>query len=295
MERTTFYKEIASNKRKSYLLMLFFIVAIIFIGYVFGVVFFGSAVLGVVIAVIISIIFSFLGFFSGDSLILQTAGAVPANKEEHAYLINTVEGVSIAAGIPTPKIYIIHDPNPNAFATGRDEKHASVAFTTGILELLNRSELEGVIAHEISHIKNYDVRFMTFVSIFAGVIVLLSDFFLRGMIFGGGGRDRDKGGVVFLLVGIILAILAPIIAHLVRLAVSRKREYLADASGARLTRHPIGLANALNKLKEYKGPDLKRASKATAHLYISSPKKKWAAAFSTHPPLEDRIKKLQSM
>jgi len=289
----SFYEEIASNKRKSYLLLSLFIAAIIFFGYLAGA-FIGNVYVGVILAFIISMIFILIGYYSGDKLVLQISGAVPATKAEHPHLVNTVEGLAIAAGLPVPKVYVIHDRNPNAFATGRDEKHASIAATTGLLELMNRTELEGVLAHEMSHVKNYDVRFMTFVSIFAGIVVLLSDFFVRGFFFSGGNRDENPG-VVFLVVGLILAILTPIFAELIKLAISSKREFLADASGAQLTRHPDGLASALKKLKDYKGPALKTANKATAHLFISNPFGKVSSLFSTHPPLEERIKRLEAM
>ena len=292
---TNFYNEIASNKRKSYLLITLFIITIIFFSYIIGAVFLGNIYAGIFIGFIISMIFTLIGYYSGDSLILQVSGAIPATKQEYPYLINTVEGLSIAAGIPIPKVYIIHDENPNAFATGRDEKHASITATTGLLKIMNRSELEGVIGHEMSHIKNYDVRFMTFVSIFAGVLVLLIYFFLRGFFYGGS-RNRDENpGVVFLVVGLILAILTPILVQLIKLAISRKREFLADASGAELTKYPPGLASALKKLRDYKGSELKTASKATAHLFINNPFGKVSNWFSTHPDINLRIKKLEEM
>ena len=285
---------IASNKRKSYLLISLFIAGIIFFGYLLGA-FLGNIYAGVLIAFIISMIFTLIGYYSGDSLILQASGALPATKDKYPHLVNTVEGLAIAAGLPIPKIYVINDQNPNAFATGRDEQHASVAATTGLLDLMNRTELEGVLAHEMSHVKNYDVRFMTFVSIFAGILVLFSDFFVRGFFFSGGGSSDDRPGAVFLIVGIILAILTPIFAELIKLAISRKREFLADASGAHLTRHPQGLADALKKLRDYKGPGLKTANKATAHLFISNPFKNARNFFSTHPDLNERIKRLETM
>jgi len=291
---TSFYKEIASNKRKSYVLLSFFFVGIIFFGYLLGY-YFGNIYAGVLIAFLISLIFTLMGYYSGDSLILQVSGAIPARREKYPHLVNTVEGLAIAAGLLIPKIYVIPDQSPNAFATGRDEKHASVAVTTGLLQLMNRSELEGVLGHEMSHIKNYDVRFMTFISIFAGVLVLLSDFFIRGFFLRGGHDNDNSPGMVFLAVGIILAILTPVVAQLIKVSISRKREYLADASGAQLTRHPVGLAGALKKLKDYKGPGLKRANKATAHLYINNPFKNLSKFFSTHPPLEDRISRLEKM
>ncbi len=290
-----FYQEIRNNKIKSYILITFFIVGIIFFGYLLGYVFLTPSA-GLFIAFVISILFTLIGYYSGDKLILQVSGAKEATKKEYPHFVNTVEGLALAAGLPLPKTYVIDDPQPNAFATGRDEKHASITATTGLLEIMNRTELEGVIGHEMSHIKNYDVRFMTFVSIFAGILVLLSNFFIRGFFFGGGKRDRENNvGVIFLVVGIVLAILTPIIAQLIQLAISRKREFLADASGAQLTRYPEGLANALKKLKNYNGPALKTANRATAHLFISNPFKNASQWLSTHPPLDDRIQRLEAM
>jgi heat shock protein HtpX len=232
------------------------------------------------------------------------SGAKEAQKPEHAYLINTVEGLSIAAGIPMPKVYVIEDTALNAFATGRDPKNSYVAVTSGLLKKLNRQELEGVLAHEISHIKNYDIRVMMLAAVMVGVTVLLSDFLLRSFLWGGKDRDREnnQATLVLILIGFVLAILSPLIGEMMKLAISRKREFLADASAALITRHPKGLADALRKIKEDPDPLVDHANKATAHLYISTPFRKegkkgsWLQSlFSTHPDINERIKKLEEM
>jgi len=234
------------------------------------------------------------------------SSAKPADKKTHGRLIYAVEGIAIAAGIPTPKIYIIEDSAINAFATGRDLEHASVTVTTGAIERLNKLELESVVAHEISHIKNYDIRLMMLVVILVGMITLLSDWFLRSMFYGkrkNGAKIEGVIGLVFIALGIALVVLSPIIARLIKLAVSRKREFLADANGALLTRYPKGLADALKKIRDDKEPLVEAANKATAHLYIVSPFKDKAKGavgwfsnlFNTHPPVEERIKILGKM
>lgn len=296
------YEEISSNKWKTVLLFFLFFLLIMGIGLVFDALF-GLGYMGLFLAFFITIIWSLVSYFSGDKVVLAISGAKPANKKEHAYLVNTVEGLSIAAGLPMPNVYVMQDNAINAFATGRDPKHSSVAVTTGALEKLNREELEGVLAHELSHIKNFDIRTMLFAAVLVGIVGVMSDFLLRSFRFGGGSRDRDNGGsiqLVFIAVGLVLAILAPLIANLIKLAISRKREYLADASGAMLTRYPKGLANALRKIGK-EDVTVKNATNATAHLYIASPFKKGGLfsfvtkLFSTHPPLEDRIRKLETM
>lgn len=292
------FDEIAANKFKSYLLMFLFSIIIIGLGYVFGLIY-GKGNTGIVItfmtiAFIISIVMALISYYNGDKAALSISKAYPANRKSHAHLINSVEGLAIAAGIPQPQIYVIPDQSINAFATGRDPQHASIAVTEGALAKLNRVELEGVIAHELGHVKNYDIRLMTIVVILVGLIALLSDIFIRSMWFKG---DNDnKGNGVILIVGIVLAILAPIIASLIQLAVSRRREYTADATGALLSRHPQGLADALKKIAK-DSTENKVATKATAHMYFSSPFKKgfWASAFSTHPPIEERIRRLEKM
>ena len=293
------YEQIASNKRRTYLLFFVFSVLIMIIGIVFDFVF-NLSYFGIIIAFIITIVWILISYFKGDAIVLKLSRAKPANKKEHAFLVNTVEGLAIAAGLPKPKIYVIEDNAINAFATGRDPEHASIAVTTGTLAKLNRQELEGVVAHEMSHIKNYDIRTMLLAAVMVGVIALLSDFMIRSFLWGGGRRDRRDGGsmqAILLVIGIILAILAPLIANLIKLAISRKREYLADASGALLTRYPKGLANALKKIaKDHE--QLKGATNATAHLYISNPFKRkgfLVNLFSTHPPIQERIKALEAM
>ncbi|MDO8668699.1 MAG: M48 family metallopeptidase [Candidatus Buchananbacteria bacterium] len=292
------YNQIDSNKRKTWLLIVIFIVLISVLGYFLDYATeAGSGIL--IIAIVISILMSLFGYFSGDKVALMTAGAKQIKPNDNPYVYKMVENLCITAGLPTPKVHLIEDEAINAFATGRDPKHASIAITTGAISRLENEELEGVIAHELSHIKNYDIRLMTVVIVLVGIIALLSDMFLRMTFFGGGKRDNGKGGhPVLLIVGLVLIVLSPIIAQLIKFAVSRKREYLADAAGSLLTRYPEGLAKALEKIKNDQAV-LKRANNATAHLYISSPfrgtKKFLANAFSTHPPLEDRVIKLRSM
>lgn len=294
------YEEIASNQRRSWLLIFGFILIIGAIGYVFGqVAQFGYA--GLVLAVIIASIMAIGSYYNSDKIVLAMSHAHEADPVQYQYLHNTVEGLAIAAGIPKPKVYVMNDGAPNAFATGRDPEHSVIAVTTGLLNKMDRLELEGVIAHEMSHIKNYDIKFMTLTVVMVGVVILLSDWLLHSFWFGG--RKRDEGGgaglVVLMVVGLVLAILAPILAQLIKMAVSRKREYLADANGALLTRYPPGLASALRKISADPEP-LRVANKATAPLYISPPKQravtgKIKALWSTHPPTEERIKRLEEM
>lgn len=275
-----------------------FLIFVIGLGYLLSYIFDNQIIL--VIAVIIAVVQSLVSYYYSDSITLAISQAkeVP-RKEPFLELHRLVENLSITAGLPKPRIYVINDSAPNAFATGRDPKHAAIAVTTGLLDKLDKVELEGVIAHELSHDGNYDIRLMTVVVVLVGVVALLSDFFLRYLWFGGGRRDSDGGGqlrLILLIIGIAMAILAPIAATLIQLAISRKREYLADASGALLTRYPEGLASALEKIS--KDPEkLEVANRATAHLYIESPikGKNISALFSTHPPVEERIKRLRKM
>ena len=261
---------------------------------------------GLAIAGVVSIVMALGGYFKGDKVALVSSGAKgPIKATDNPYVYRMVENLAITTGLPNPKLYIIPDPAINAFATGRDPQHASIAVTTGAIEKLANEELEGVLAHELSHIKNYDIRLMTVVIVLIGVIALLSDWFLRISFWGGGrkGGGGKKGGgdqmqMIILVVGLILLILAPLIGKLIQLAISRKREFLADASGSLITRYPEGLARALEKINEEQMP-LKKANNATAHLYISSPfgrkKHSMAKFFSTHPPVEQRIKALRAM
>jgi len=294
------YKQIDSNRHKTIILIAIFIVFIASLGYLFGRLT-GFGYWGLIIAIIISVLMSLFSYYKGDKVALWTAGAKEIRKQDNPYVYRMVENLCITAGLPLPKIYIINDPAPNAFATGRDPKHASIALTTGIINMLENEELEGVIAHELSHIKNYDIRLMTIVIILVGIVALLANWLIRARLFGfNKNDDRDSGqiGAILMIAGLILAILSPLIAQLIQLAISRKREFLADANGALLTRYPEGLARALEKISSYKQP-LKRASKATAHMYIINPfagtKKFWAKAFSTHPPVKERIKVLRNM
>ena len=295
------YSQIDSNKFKSWLVIVLFVAFISVLVYVFGQALdYGLGIAG--IALIVSGLISFGSYYYSDKIVLGISKAHQAQKSNYPELFRTVENLKIASGIPMPRIYVINDSAPNAFATGRDPDRAVVCVTTGILEKLNKLELEGVIAHELSHIRNFDIRLMSIVSILVGMVALLADIFTRSLWFGHGiGRRRDGSSQgVFLLIGIILAVLSPIIATLIHLAVSRKREFLADASGSLLTRYPEGLASALEKIAKDKEP-LEAANNATAHLYIVNPFKgkelhNWfAGLFNTHPPIEERIKILRSM
>jgi len=290
------YSQIASNKRKSILLIGIFLVLVVGMGLIIDAYYDASGAITVV-ALVYSLITALVSYYAGDKMALMAAGAREIKKEDSPELWRLVENLCIADGIPMPKVHLIDDPAPNAFATGRDPKTSSIAFTTGLLERLDRTELEGVVAHELSHIKNYDVRVMTIVVVLVGVIAVMANIFMRIGLRGGGGNRRREGAAVLLVLGLVAIILAPIIANLVKLAVSRRREYLADASGALLTRFPEGLARALEKISSYDGA-LKRAGSATAHLYIANPfgKGGWAAGLtSTHPPIEKRIAALRQM
>jgi heat shock protein HtpX len=249
-----------------------------------------------IFAGIFMLIYTYGSYMYGDKVVLATTKAKRVKEDDRRYihLINAVEGLSIAAGIPRPKIYVIENNEINAFATGRDPQHSSVAVTTGLLKNLKRDEIEGVIGHELSHIRNYDIRFATFVAVLVGLIGILSYMFRRTLWYGGGKRDNDKGGIL-LLIGIILAIFAPIVVRLVQLAISRKREYLADASSVKLTRYPGGLASALEKIKNINKGKMK-VSEAVSHLFFTDPNKSGLDSLhATHPPLEKRIKILRSM
>lgn len=294
------YSHIDSNRRKSWLLIMLFVGVLAAAGWVYGYIVTDEGPAPIVIALVISVGMTAVSWFAGDKIALTTSGAKELTDRSQApELWNIVENLSITAGIPRPRIFVINDPSPNAFATGRDPQHASVAVTTGLASLLDRAELEGVIAHELSHIKNLDIRVMMLVIVLVGAISLIGNTFLR---FGGlgRGRDRDKNSVgpILMVVGLIFLVLSPIIGELIKLAVSRKREYLADASGSLLTRYPDGLANALAKIKDAAMP-IERSSPATNHLWISDPTasfgKRFAALWSTHPPIEDRIAKLRHM
>jgi len=292
------YNAISSNKWKTWIIMFLFVVFITTFVYVLSKAL-GLSVLGMTgLALVFSGAMSIGSYFYSDKLVLATTGAHEIKKEDYLNYYRTVENLSIAAGLPMPKVYIVNDPSPNAFATGRDPKHAVVAATTGILNILNDAELEGVIGHELSHIKNYDIRLAGILAILVGFVAILSDMFLRISIFG---RSDDRGGSApMIILALVLAILSPIAAMLIQLGVSRKREFLADASGALLTRYPEGLASALEKLAADHTPP-RSASNATAHLFIENPfdnkkvKNMFTGLFNTHPPLEERIKILRNM
>src|SRR3989344_1512642 len=293
------YSQIEANKRNSIILFMLFFILIGVIVYVLNILFFHGYVF-VIMAAIIAVIFSSISYYSGDKIVLAMSHAKEANKKDHSYLINAVEGLSIAAGIPRPKVYTIPGMQINAFACGRSPKTASVVVTEGALSKLSRQELEGVIAHELSHIKNYDIRVMVLASVLVGIIVFISEIMIRSFIFGGmKSNENSKGSLnfIFIIIGVVLLILAPIIAQIIKFAISKKREYLADASGALLTRYPKGLADALRKIKNDTS-ELKTASNATAHMFISNTfkKKQWLASmFASHPDINDRIHKLDSM
>ncbi|KKS80722.1 MAG: HtpX-2 peptidase, heat shock protein HtpX [Candidatus Woesebacteria bacterium GW2011_GWC1_43_10b] len=304
------YEAQAANKRKSVFVVVFFVLfvalAVYFISQTIGI-YLGYAPggLGLVgIAFIISGLMSLVGYYFSDRIVLGISSARPAKRNEYFDFYTAAENLAIASGLPKPKLYVIEDSAPNAFATGRDPKHAVICATTGLLDKLNRTELEGVIAHELSHIKNYDARLMSVVAVLVGMVALLGDWFIR-MQWYGNRRSRDddnKAGALLLVFGIIFAILSPIIANLIKLAISRRREFLADASAISITRQPSGLISALQKIAADHEP-LEAANKATAHLYIENPFKDkrhdavgtFANLFNTHPPVLERIKALERM
>lgn len=275
--------------------MTLFFVVVIAIGFAFSEYFGNPYILYFFIA--FSVLMNITSYWYSDKIALALNHAKEIKKEDNPELWNIVENLSITAGLPMPRLCVINDPAPNAFATGRNKEHAVVAVTSGLLQILNKTELEGVIAHELSHVGNRDILLSTVVVVLAGLISILANVFLRSMFFGGGRRDNEEGGLI-LLAGIILSILAPISATLIQLSISRKREFLADASGALLTRYPEGLASALQKIGNYSS-QMKYANTATAHLFIADPfgsrgglKSKLSNLFSTHPPIPDRIKAL---
>ena len=291
------YSAISSNKNKTWLIMFLFVVFITTLVYVFSKAMgFSLGLAG--IALVIAGITSIGSYYYSDKLVLATTGAKEIKKSDYPKYYRTVENMCIAAGLSMPKVYIVEDASPNAFATRKNPKHAVVCATTGLLAMMDDAELEGVIAHELSHIKNYDIRLMGVVVVLVGFIAIISDLFIRATFYSN--NDDNKASSIFLILAIVFAILSPIAATLIQLAVSRKREYLADASGALLTRYPEGLASALEKLAHDKTPP-RVASNATAHLYIENPfdnkkvKNFFTGLFNTHPPLEERIKILRQM
>lgn len=284
-----------SNIAKTWILMAGFLLVVMAIGWGVSYYFDNPGIL--VFAVIFAIVTNVFAYWNSDKVVIAMSGAKPATVAEYPDLNNVVENLAIVAGLPKPKVYIIDDPAPNAFATGRNKEHAAVAVTTGLLGMMDKTELEGVLAHELAHIGNRDMLVSTVVVVLVGFVTLASDFFLRSTLFGGRGGGRDNKNPVLMIIAVALIVLSPIIATLIQLAISRKREFLADASGALLTRYPEGLANALRKIGSYQAP-MRRANNATAHLYISNPFGPKAAMsglaklFMTHPPVDERIRAL---
>jgi len=301
------YEQIAANRRKTILLIVGAIVLLGAVGYVLGL-WYGSGPAGLVGAVALALVLSLGSFFAGDRLVLASTRAREVTPQDQPRLHNIVEGLSIAAGIPKPRVYVIPEQAPNAFATGRNPEHASIAVTEGLLATMNRVELEGVIGHELAHVVDRDILVGTVVATLVGAVILISEFFMRSWWWGGvrGRRGGDRGGggieAIIFAVGLVLLILAPIIAQIVRLAVSRQREFLADAQGALLTRYPPGLASALRKIGAASGIPMRSANNATAHLWLNQPSRIQGEGmgpleklFSTHPPIEERIRRLEEM
>lgn len=286
------YSAIAANKRNTIFIMAAFVGLISAIGWAISNVFYGNSDIAPFV-IVGAALYAVLQYFIAGKLAVASTGAVEIEKRDNPRFYRIVENLAIANGIATPKIYIINDSAPNAFATGRDPKHAIVAATTGLLEIMDDDELEGVMAHELGHVKNYDIRVSMIAFGLVSAIGFLSDIVLRSMFYGDNRRDNNTSPVV-MIIGLVVVILAPIIAVIVQMAISRQREYLADATGVMTTRHPDGLASALGKLAQY-GKPMKRQSTSTAHLFISNPLKPgfFSKIFSTHPPLEDRIARLR--
>ncbi len=295
MEKTI-YELRDSNIRRTYLFLVIFSLILFGIGYFF-VYEFNWGTTGLIILALFIIFYNIITYVNSDKIALASVGARPADPNEYQVLHNVVEEVAIAAGIQKPKVYIMNELQPNAFATGRNPTNASICVTTGLLSIMNREELQGVVAHEMSHIRNYDIFLMTVIGIVVGLIIILRSVALRGMWFGMGGRRRNRdsggGGNIIAIIGLVLAIIAPLLVIIIRAAISRQREYLADATGAYIVRDPYGLASALKKIGDYKKP-MKTATDATAHMFISNP---FAGErlLATHPPVEDRIKRLMSL
>lgn len=294
------FDEIKKNKRNTWILIFCVTVLMVIVGYVFGQ-FFGYGLWGLIIASVTAFILVLSAYYGGDKLVLATMGAEPADYIRYRQLHNVVEEMAIAAGIPKPAVYVIDSAASNAFATGRDPQHASVAITTGLMDQLNREELQGVIGHEMSHVRHYDIRFSMLMAVLVGTIALMCDGFWRTIRYSRGGRKKGGGGAVILVLAILLAILAPLAAYIIQYAMSRKREYLADAGGAELTRNPLALANALQKIAGDRDPlDVK--NRGAQHLFIISPVNPLSASeqglgslFMTHPPIEKRINILREM
>jgi heat shock protein HtpX len=306
------YENIASNRRRTVFIIILFIVFIGILGYAIGIYFDyrygingGYSILLMIFALVIAIVISFASYFNSDKMVLALTRAIPMSREDNQRVYYMVEGLSIAAGLPMPKIYVMEESGMNAFTTGRNPANSVIVFTRGILDNLDDEELKGVIAHELSHVKNYDILLGTIIVVLVGMVTIISNILFRSFIFGGGGRrssNRNSAGgiigLIFLVLGLVLIILSPLIAAIIRFAVSRQREYLADSNGALITRYPAGLANALKKIGAYS--EVKTANNATAHLFIANPfgkstKVAFSSLFNTHPPIEERIKRLDKM
>jgi heat shock protein HtpX len=291
IKHTNFRDQIARNKRNSVLLFIFVFLVLIGVGYVILQVMRVDFFIFAIIWIVGSVSYLLISYYNSDKIALASVNAKPANPERYRQLYNSVEGLCLASGLPMPRIYIMNSPMINAFATGRDERHAAICVTTGCLEKLNKQELEGVLAHELTHIKNYDVRFVTLIAVLVGIVAIISQMFLRSLWWGG--RNRERSNALLLVIGIILAILAPIIVKLVQLAISRKREFMADAGSVGITRYPRGLISALKKIKNDKPV---RVNAAVAPLFFSDPlKQRMINLFNTHPPIDVRIRILEAM
>ncbi len=289
---TDFRDQISRNKRNSVFLMIFVAVIIVVLGYVISLAFDPSYFFVImIIAIIISLLYTWIGYYNSDKIAVSSVHAKLADRSKYPDFYRLVESLTVASSLPMPKLYVMDSPMINAFASGRDPKHAVVCVTTGALEKLERRELEGVLAHEMGHVRNYDIRFITLVTVMVGMIAIISQIFLRSLWFRGGGNDRNNGSAIFVIIGIALAILAPIVVTLVQLSISRKREYTADATAVKFTRNPEGLIGALEKIKEENKPE-KKVSKALAPMFFANP---FGNLTSTHPPLEKRIEVLKRM
>ncbi len=296
----SFFDEVGRNRIKSFLLLALFF--LLFTGVVFiFTLFLGLGIFGLAISAVLVAIYALFSYYMGGKVVLKISGAQKADPSKYHYLYDIVEGMALATQVKTPDIYIINDPNPNAFATGRDRKHASIAVTSGLLAMMDKRELQGVIAHEMSHVADNDIKFMLIAVVFAGVIGLVAAMFRGLFFFGGLGRGEGRNGGMIILIALVIGLLAPLFALLLRLAISRRREYMADANGGRITRDPHSLAGALTKIRDYtknpKAAPVARANDMTASLYFSNPLKASGLVnlFSTHPPIDERIKRLEQM
>lgn len=291
--RIDFRDQISKNKIYSFILIAVIFIVFVLIGYVISFAFSpGYFFIIMILSIVISLAYILISYYKSDKIAIASVGAKPASQEKYRQYYNSVEGLTLASGLPMPKLYVMESSQINAFASGRNPKNAVICITTGALEKLNKQELEGVLSHELSHIANFDIRYMTLATVMVGMIAIISEIFLRSLWFKSGGDNDSKGNAIFIVIGIVLAILAPIIVQLVQLAISRRREYAADASAVKFTRTPTGLIGALKKIKNEHSPEEKKVSKAVAPLFFANPLKNLG---STHPPIDDRIKTLEKM